>query len=166
MTRERALTLPAEDWRSRSPEFKDPKLAQNLALAERLTAIGKRHGRSAGEVAIAWALRLPSVTGAIVGARSPEQVDGIVGGATFELSDQELAEIEGPGQPVEGSSARRSANRVRERLRLRCSSVGLRFSLIGFRRARKHAVSCVVLLRWQKSHIMLHNNYCYYCGFC
>ena len=97
MTRERVLTLPAKDWRSRSPEFKDPKLAQNLALAERLTAIGKRHGRSAGEVAIAWTLRLPSVTGAIVGARSPEQVDGIVGGATFELSDQELAEIEGPG---------------------------------------------------------------------
>jgi aryl-alcohol dehydrogenase-like predicted oxidoreductase len=93
MTRERAAALPAGDWRSRNPEFKEPKLSQNLALAERLRVIGKRHGRSAGEVAIAWTLRLPAVTGAIVGTRKPEQVDGIVGGAELELSTQELAEI-------------------------------------------------------------------------
>jgi aryl-alcohol dehydrogenase-like predicted oxidoreductase len=93
MTRERAASLPVEDWRSRNPEFKEPKLSQNLALAERLRVIGKRHGRSAGEVAIAWTLRFPAVNGAIVGARKPEQVDGIVGGAELDLSTQELAEI-------------------------------------------------------------------------
>jgi aryl-alcohol dehydrogenase-like predicted oxidoreductase len=94
MSRERAAALPAEDWRSRNQEFTDPKLSQNLALAERLSVIGKRRGRSAGEVAIAWTLRLRAVTGAIVGARSPEQVDGIIGGAELELSAQELAKIE------------------------------------------------------------------------
>ncbi len=95
MTRERAEALPAEDWRSRNPEFKEPKLLQNLAMAERLGAVGKRREHSAGEVAIAWTLRLPSVTGAIVGARGAEQVDGIVGGAELELNAQEIAEIEG-----------------------------------------------------------------------
>jgi aryl-alcohol dehydrogenase-like predicted oxidoreductase len=94
MSRERAAALPAEDWRSRNREFTEPKLSQNLALAERLSVIGKRRGRSAGEVAIAWTLRLPAVTGAIVGARRPEQVDGIIGGAELELSAQELAKIE------------------------------------------------------------------------
>jgi aryl-alcohol dehydrogenase-like predicted oxidoreductase len=94
MTPERAATLPPEDWRSRNPEFKEPKLSQNLALAERLRVIGRRHGCSAGEVAIAWTLRLPSVIGAIVGARRREQVGGIIGGSELELSTQELAEIE------------------------------------------------------------------------
>jgi aryl-alcohol dehydrogenase-like predicted oxidoreductase len=94
MTAERAAKLPSEDWRSRNPEFKEPKLSQNLALAERLRAVGRRHGCGAGEVAIAWTLRFPSVTGAIVGARSPEQVDGIIGGSELELSTQELIDIE------------------------------------------------------------------------
>src|SRR4029077_18430145 len=94
MSRERAAALPAEDWRSRNQEFTEPKLSQNLALAERLSVIGKRRGRSAGEVAIAWTLRLPAVTGAIVGARKAGQVDGIIGGAELELSAQELTEIE------------------------------------------------------------------------
>ena len=94
MTPERAAALPAEDWRSRNSEFKEPKLSQNLALAERLRVVGKRRGRNAGEVAIAWTLRLPSVTGAIVGARTPEQFDGIISGAELGLSALELAEIE------------------------------------------------------------------------
>ena len=54
MTRERAAALPDDDWRSRHPDFREPKLTQNLALVERLRAAGKRHGRSPGEVAIAW----------------------------------------------------------------------------------------------------------------
>jgi aryl-alcohol dehydrogenase-like predicted oxidoreductase len=70
MTRERAANLAKDDWQRRDPEFNEPKLSQNLALVERLRAVGARHGRSPGEVAIAWTLRHPAVTGAIVGAAS------------------------------------------------------------------------------------------------
>jgi aryl-alcohol dehydrogenase-like predicted oxidoreductase len=94
MTRERAQTLPAEDWRSKNPEFQEPKLSQNLKLVERLIAIGKRHGRSAGEVAIAWTLHNPAVTAAIVGARSAAQVEGNIAALTFRLSEEEYAEIQ------------------------------------------------------------------------
>jgi aryl-alcohol dehydrogenase-like predicted oxidoreductase len=95
MTRERAAALPANDWRSRNPEFKEPKLSANLALVERLREIGTRHGVSPGEVAIAWTLRDPVVTGAIVGARTPAQVDGWIRAAGLELSEAEITEIEG-----------------------------------------------------------------------
>jgi len=95
MTRERIAALPQNDWRSRNPEFKEPKLTQNLALVERLKSVGKKHGRSAGEVAIAWTLRKPVVTGAIVGARNAKQVDGIVGAADLTLSAAEIVEIVG-----------------------------------------------------------------------
>jgi aryl-alcohol dehydrogenase-like predicted oxidoreductase len=94
MTRERIASLPQDDWRPRSLEFQEPKLTQNLKLAERLRAIGACHGRSAGEAAIAWTLRLPTVTGAIVGARRPAQVDGFIGAGEFRLSREELEEIE------------------------------------------------------------------------
>jgi aryl-alcohol dehydrogenase-like predicted oxidoreductase len=94
MTRERAANLPENDWRSRNPEFQEPRLSRNLAIADALREIGEAHGRSAGEVAIAWTLRLPSVTGAIVGARSAEQVQGVMGGGDFRLSDEEIAQIE------------------------------------------------------------------------
>jgi aryl-alcohol dehydrogenase-like predicted oxidoreductase len=95
MTRERIASLPPTDWRARNDEFKDPKLSANLQLVERLRAVGGRHGRSPGEVAIAWTLRDPAVTGAIVGARDPKQVDGIIGAMEFRLTPQEIAEIEG-----------------------------------------------------------------------
>jgi len=94
MTKARAEQLPDNDWRSRSPEFTEPKLSRNLELAERLRVVGARHGRSAGEVAIAWTLHNPAVTGAIVGARSPEQVDGVARAALLHLSDAEIREIE------------------------------------------------------------------------
>lgn len=94
MTRERVANLPADDWRRGSSEFQEPKLLQNLALVERLRAIGARHGKSPGEVAIAWTLRNPAVTGAIVGARNANQVDGIVGAATFRLTPDEIKELE------------------------------------------------------------------------
>jgi aryl-alcohol dehydrogenase-like predicted oxidoreductase len=94
MTRERAENLPEDDWRSRSSQFQEPRLSRNLELVELLTDIGSRHDCSPGEVAIAWTLRLPAVTGAIVGGRSPEQVDGIVGAADLKLTDDELDEIE------------------------------------------------------------------------
>jgi aryl-alcohol dehydrogenase-like predicted oxidoreductase len=95
MTRERIAAFPDDDFRSKSVQFKEPKLTANLALADRLAEIGARYGLSAGAVAIAWALRLPAVTAAIVGARNPAQIDGIIGAGEFRLSEEELAEIEG-----------------------------------------------------------------------
>ena len=95
MTRERALGLPADDWRTRNPDFQEPRLSRNLALVERLRAVGARHGATPGEVAIAWTLRNPAVTGAIVGMRRPEQVDELVRAGQLRLSDADLAEIEG-----------------------------------------------------------------------
>jgi aryl-alcohol dehydrogenase-like predicted oxidoreductase len=95
MTRERAARLPNSDWRSRDLEFHEPKLSQNLALVERLRRVGERSGRPPGQVAIAWALQNPAVTGAIVGARSARQVEGIVGAADLCLTNEEIAEIEG-----------------------------------------------------------------------
>jgi aryl-alcohol dehydrogenase-like predicted oxidoreductase len=99
MTRERAAALPESDWRSRNPEFQEPKLTANLALVERLRAVGARHGASPGEIAIAWTLHDPAVTGAIVGARTAEQVDGWVGAADVKLSVDDMVAIEG-GVPV------------------------------------------------------------------
>jgi aryl-alcohol dehydrogenase-like predicted oxidoreductase len=96
MTRERAAKLATDDWRRRDPEFNEPKLSQNLALVERLRAVGARHGRSPGEVAIAWTLHHPAVTGAIVGARSAKQVEGVMGAGDFQLNAEEIAAIE-PG---------------------------------------------------------------------
>ena len=93
MTRERAASLPADDWRSRSVLFQEPQLSRNLALVELLREIGNRHGRTPGEVAIAWTLRHPAVTGAIVGLRSPGQVPGVMGAAEFRLSEDEVAGI-------------------------------------------------------------------------
>jgi aryl-alcohol dehydrogenase-like predicted oxidoreductase len=94
MTRERVAAFPADDFRRRVPNFQEPLLTRNLALAELLRAIGKRHGRTPGEVAIAWTLRHPAVTAAIVGMRSASQVDGVISAAAFRLSPEELAEIE------------------------------------------------------------------------
>ena len=94
MTRERAASLSPGDWRSRDAEFREPKLSQNLALAERLRAVGARHGRAPGEAAIAWCLRLPAVTGAIVGARSARQAEGVMRGGDWKLTKEEIAEIE------------------------------------------------------------------------
>ncbi|HLH60293.1 MAG TPA: aldo/keto reductase [Ktedonobacteraceae bacterium] len=94
MTRERINKLPEDDWRKRDPEFREPRLSRNLALVEKLSEIAYLHGRTAGEVAIAWTLANPAVTAAIVGARNPEQVDGIIGAAEFRLTNLELGEIE------------------------------------------------------------------------
>lgn len=95
MTPERVAALPANDWRSRNPEFQEPKFSQNLALVERLQTVAARHGKSAGEAAIAWTLRNPVVTGAIVGARNAGQVDGFIGAADFRLTPEEVQEVEG-----------------------------------------------------------------------
>src|SRR5882762_2212841 len=95
MTRERAASLPASDWRSRDIEFTEPRLSRNLALVERLREVGEWVQRPPGQVAIAWTLRNPAVTGAIVGARNAKQVEGNVDAATLRLTTKEIAEIEG-----------------------------------------------------------------------
>ncbi len=93
MTAERIRSLPESDWRPSNPQFQEPLLSRNLALADLLTEIGRAHGRTTGEVAIAWTLRLPAVTAAIVGARHPGQIDGIIGAMDFRLSDAEIERI-------------------------------------------------------------------------
>jgi aryl-alcohol dehydrogenase-like predicted oxidoreductase len=92
-TEMRAANLDDDDWRSRSENFRGEKLRRNLALAEALKPIAERHGVPVPAVAIAWVLAWPAVTGAIVGARSPKQVDGWIGGAGLTLSAAELDEI-------------------------------------------------------------------------
>ena len=94
MTRERVQNLPSDDWRRNKSDFQEPRLSKNLELVELLREMGTEHGRSPGEVAIAWTLRHPAVTAAIVGGRRPDQVDGIIGAAGFSLSEDELERIE------------------------------------------------------------------------
>jgi aryl-alcohol dehydrogenase-like predicted oxidoreductase len=94
MTRERIADLPDDDWRKRHPDFREPLLSRNLGLVRLLRTIGKRQGRAPAEVAVAWVLGNPAVTGAIVGARRPDQVRGVAGAAEFRLSPREVAEIE------------------------------------------------------------------------
>ncbi len=94
MTRERVAAMPADDFRQRTPQFQEPRLTRNLEFVELLREIGKQHGRTPGEVAIAWTLRRPEVTGAIVGLRSPAQLDGVIGAAEFRLGAEELGRIE------------------------------------------------------------------------
>jgi aryl-alcohol dehydrogenase-like predicted oxidoreductase len=105
VTRERAAALPADDHRKRNPEFREPKLSKNLELAEKLKEIGARHARTAGEVAIAWTLRNPAVTGAIVGARSAKQAEQVFRAGDFRLGAEEIEQIEA----VAGNIARAKA---------------------------------------------------------
>ena len=95
MTRERIAALPENDWRRKNDQFSDPQLTENLKLVERLKIVGARHGRPPGQIAVAWTLNNPAVTGAIVGARNARQVEETVGAADIRLSEQDLAEIEG-----------------------------------------------------------------------
>ena len=94
MTRERIAKLPQDDFRPRTVSFQEPLLSRNLGLVEVLRGIGDRHGHTPGEVAIAWTLRDPVVTGAIVGMRSAQQVKEIIRSAEFRLSSDEVLEIE------------------------------------------------------------------------
>lgn len=94
MTAERIAAMPEDDWRRRAPQFKEPKLSRNLKLVELLRTIGNTHNVQPGVVAIAWTLRNPAVTAAIVGARRAEQVNGILPAASFRLSRDEAAQID------------------------------------------------------------------------
>jgi aryl-alcohol dehydrogenase-like predicted oxidoreductase len=93
MSKERVAAMPADDFRRRMPHFQEPKLTHNLGLAELLRTIGHRHGRTPGEVAIAWTLRHPAITAAIVGMRSAAQVDGVIEAMQFRLSAEEIGKI-------------------------------------------------------------------------
>ena len=95
MTRERIEGLADDDWRKHDDRFREPRLSEHLATAERVSGVAERLGVSPGAVAIAWTLRNPAVDGAIVGLRRPDQVDELVGSATVTLSDADVAEIEG-----------------------------------------------------------------------
>jgi aryl-alcohol dehydrogenase-like predicted oxidoreductase len=90
---ERVARMADDDWRRRSPDFNSPNLERNLALRDALRPIAQRHETSASSAAIAWVLSWPGVTAAIVGARSPEQVDGWIGAANLELTPADLDEI-------------------------------------------------------------------------
>lgn len=109
-SRERVASLPADDWRAKSPDF-TTNLEANLALADALVPVAERHGVPRAAVAVAWTLAWPGVTGAIVGARRPDQIDGWLPAASLELTGADLDEIavaitstgavgQGPGGPV------------------------------------------------------------------
>jgi aryl-alcohol dehydrogenase-like predicted oxidoreductase len=114
----RVAALAADDWRRNASEFQRPQLDRNLALRDALRPIARRHGTTVSAVAVAWTLAWPGVTGAIVGARSPQQVEGWVGAATLDLPAADLEEIaaaiertgagSGPTRPaaLQGSSAK------------------------------------------------------------
>jgi aryl-alcohol dehydrogenase-like predicted oxidoreductase len=89
----RVAAMAADDWRRNSPQFSEPNLSRNIALRDALRPIAERRGVSVSAVAIAWTLAWPGVTGAIVGARSPEQLDGWIAAGSLELDTSELAEI-------------------------------------------------------------------------
>ena len=95
MTAERAGSLPADDWRRRNIEFKEPRLTRNLRLVEVLREIGNGHNVSPRVVAVAWTLHHPAITGAIVGGRSAQQVEGVASALDFRLTEEEFARING-----------------------------------------------------------------------
>ena len=92
-TAARVAAMAQDDWRRRGPEFQEPNLSRNLALRDALRPIARRHGATVSAVAVSWTLAWLGVTGAIVGARSPAQVDGWIGAATLELTAADLDEI-------------------------------------------------------------------------
>jgi aryl-alcohol dehydrogenase-like predicted oxidoreductase len=106
---QRVAGLASDDWRHGAPEFQEPNLRRNLELRDALRPIAQRHGVTVSSVAIAWTLCWPGVTGAIVGARTPAQVDGWIQGASLQLTEEDLREIAsaltrtqagtGPSQP-------------------------------------------------------------------
>ncbi|WP_035350313.1 aldo/keto reductase [Edaphobacter aggregans] len=94
MTKERVANFPKDDFRRNAKNYQEPLLSRNIAVAEFIGEIGKRHGVSAGVVAIAWVRHHSAVTAAIVGGRSAKQVEGVIPGATFRLSEEEFGEIQ------------------------------------------------------------------------
>jgi aryl-alcohol dehydrogenase-like predicted oxidoreductase len=92
-TAARVAAFPPDDWRRLSPQYQSPNLERNLALRDALRPIATKHGSTTAAVAVAWTLAWPGVTAAIVGARSPEQVDGWLPAATLRLDDADLTAV-------------------------------------------------------------------------
>lgn len=92
-TRDRVQQLAEDDWRRRSPNFLEPALSKNLALVDALKPIADRREATVAEIAIAWVLTRPGVTAGIVGARSPQQVDGWIKAPLRELTADDLVEV-------------------------------------------------------------------------
>jgi aryl-alcohol dehydrogenase-like predicted oxidoreductase len=113
---ERVARMASDDWRLRAAEFKEPNLSRNLALRDALRPIAERHGAPVSSVAIAWTLAWPGLSGAIVGARTPAQVDGWIQAASLQLTQEDLGEIAaavgrtgagtGPSQPRKSAVAK------------------------------------------------------------
>ena len=99
---QRVAAMAPDDWRRRSPEFQAPNLNRNLSLRDALRPIAKRHATTVSAVAVAWTLSWPGVTGAIVGARSPAQVDGWISAATLVLTAADLDDI---SRAIQGTHA-------------------------------------------------------------
>jgi aryl-alcohol dehydrogenase-like predicted oxidoreductase len=93
-TKERVANLPDGDWRRGSDEFKEPRLSVNLNLIEQLKPIAERNDISLGQLAIAWVLRRPEVTAAIVGARRPQQIEETIEAGDQMLSQQDIEQIQ------------------------------------------------------------------------
>ena len=94
MSKQRVANFPADDFRRNAKNYQEPLLSRNLAVADFISEIGHGHGVSAGVVAIAWTLHHSAITAAIVGGRSPKQIEGVIPAATFRLSNQEFSEIQ------------------------------------------------------------------------
>jgi aryl-alcohol dehydrogenase-like predicted oxidoreductase len=99
---QRVRRMAEHDWRARDPQFREPALSRNLALRDALRPVARRHGSSVAAVAVAWTLTWPGVSAAIVGARSPEQVDGWIAAGSLHLAPEDLGEI---AHALEGTSA-------------------------------------------------------------
>jgi aryl-alcohol dehydrogenase-like predicted oxidoreductase len=87
-------TLPADDHRRADPRFQEPQLSANLALVEALRKIAAESGKTLPQLAIAWVLRRPEVTAAIVGARRPDQIEQTIGGGDWQLAEAQIAAID------------------------------------------------------------------------
>jgi aryl-alcohol dehydrogenase-like predicted oxidoreductase len=95
MTKQRVSNFTSDDFRRNAKNYQEPLLSRNLAVADFLSEIGKKHNVSAGVVAIAWTLHHPAITAAIVGGRNAKQVEGVIPAATFRLTEEEFSEIQG-----------------------------------------------------------------------
>jgi aryl-alcohol dehydrogenase-like predicted oxidoreductase len=93
MTAGRIAAMPADDWRQKGIEFKEPRLSRNLRLVDQLREIGNRHSVSPGVVAVAWTLHNPGISAAIVGGRSAKQVEEVSLALNFRLSEEEYERI-------------------------------------------------------------------------
>ena len=92
-SRERVAAMADDDWRRQSPGHTEPDLTRNLALRDALRPVAARHGTTVSAVAVAWVLTRPGISGAIVGARTPAQVDGWLPAGSLVLTPADLAEI-------------------------------------------------------------------------